>query len=540
MMEQLSSMHWDFSDALQMLDLGGGGKAYYNYDGEGKRTRKTIVRQDGTMKQRYYIGGIEIYREKDNAGQTTLERETLQLMDDKERIAMADTETTSGAAGTTLVRYQAGNHLLSACLELDDAAKLISFEEYFPFGTSSFSSADGSREIPAKRYRYTGKERDEESGLNYHGARYYAPWICRWTAADKLQKKALENRYRYVKNNPVIYNDNNGAFEEPTHGAATYYLALAAGFSVDEATQIALATAGMDHDPATEPGLDEKTKDNHFPSFAQAIKNVDAEIAKLPAPGQLKPGQKPPDLSEFGKKLHSLEDVGFVDAPGPHRRGGREPGLSESLRNAGLAIGGTGLAFAAIGALGVFLGPHMGDRIAGVVALVFGAILALIGLAAIIVSTLHVSQGIGHPIYCTERGNLSTGLVHYADEAYQDPDANRKELRKIYGKLKEGAAKLHGSQVKSDDIIAEALIGVEGGNLGVVNADSPKKIMDYLDMLSQDNYGHDAPSYAQIVRKNCQSRVTGISVGWRDVDIDITVENSGVHYKSTVIMGKCN
>jgi hypothetical protein len=39
----------------------------------------------------------------------------------------------------------------------------------------------------SKRYRYTGKERDEESGLYYHGARYYAPWLGRWTAIDPLQ-----------------------------------------------------------------------------------------------------------------------------------------------------------------------------------------------------------------------------------------------------------------------------------------------------------------------------------------------------------------
>ncbi|PSM31255.1 hypothetical protein BVG81_006350, partial [Haliangium sp. UPWRP_2] len=40
----------------------------------------------------------------------------------------------------------------------------------------------GSYEL--KRYRFTGKARDEESGLNYHGGRYYAPGLGRWMCPD--------------------------------------------------------------------------------------------------------------------------------------------------------------------------------------------------------------------------------------------------------------------------------------------------------------------------------------------------------------------
>ncbi len=39
-------------------------------------------------------------------------------------------------------------------------------------------------EVSLKRYRYTGKERDEENGFTYHGARYYAPWLGRWISFD--------------------------------------------------------------------------------------------------------------------------------------------------------------------------------------------------------------------------------------------------------------------------------------------------------------------------------------------------------------------
>jgi hypothetical protein len=71
------------------------------------------------------------------------------------------------------VRYQYPNHLGSAILELDDQARLVSYAD-FPFGSTAYRAVRNQVET-ANRYRYTGKERDEENDLYYHGARYYAP-----------------------------------------------------------------------------------------------------------------------------------------------------------------------------------------------------------------------------------------------------------------------------------------------------------------------------------------------------------------------------
>jgi RHS repeat-associated protein len=103
------------------------------------------------------------------------------------------------------------NHLQSASLELDDKAAVISYEEYHPYGTTSYQSRNTSINAVAKRYRFTGKERDEESGLNYHGARYYMPWLGRWCAVDPLEAKyAGLNGYAYCANNPLLYIDIDG------------------------------------------------------------------------------------------------------------------------------------------------------------------------------------------------------------------------------------------------------------------------------------------------------------------------------------------
>jgi RHS repeat-associated protein len=97
-------------------------------------------------------------------------------------------------------------------MEVDETANanLISYEEYYPFGSSAYRTHNNDAEAAASRYRYTGKERDEESGLYYHGARYFAPWLARWTSADPKAEKAGLNFYQYVSSNPIRMNDPDG------------------------------------------------------------------------------------------------------------------------------------------------------------------------------------------------------------------------------------------------------------------------------------------------------------------------------------------
>jgi RHS repeat-associated protein len=143
----------------------------------------------------------------------TLARETLHLMDDKQRIALVETRTQgSDPAPAQLIRYQLGNHLGSASLELDDQAQIISYEEFYPYGSTSYQAVRSQTETP-KRYRYTGKERDEETGLYYHGARYYAVWVGRWVSCDPTGFADGTNLYRYSRDNPIKLHDPSG-----THG----------------------------------------------------------------------------------------------------------------------------------------------------------------------------------------------------------------------------------------------------------------------------------------------------------------------------------
>jgi RHS repeat-associated protein len=107
-------------------------------------------------------------------------------------------------------RYQLGNNIESAALELDENANIISYEEYYPYGDTSYQAGRSTTEVSQKRYRYTGKEKDDESGFYYHGARYYACWLGRWTAVDPAGLVDGVNLYVYCRGNPVTFWDEDG------------------------------------------------------------------------------------------------------------------------------------------------------------------------------------------------------------------------------------------------------------------------------------------------------------------------------------------
>ena len=220
-MPHLARMEWDFKDQFQPANLGGGGTAYYVYDAAGQRTRKVIERQNGTrQKERIYLGGFEVYREYNGDGRPS-------RWSGRPCISWT---TSSGSRWwrparyprhdpmdpRQLIRYQFGNHLGSASLELDEQAQIISYEEYTPYGSTSYQAVRSQTETP-KRYRYTGKERDEESGLYYHGARYYAAWLGRWTSCDPADLGGTDSVYGYVGDNPIIRHDPQGMQECPVY-----------------------------------------------------------------------------------------------------------------------------------------------------------------------------------------------------------------------------------------------------------------------------------------------------------------------------------
>lgn len=214
-MPHLQAMDWDGFERLQHVRQGTL-DAFYSYDDHGRRTRKVVHKQGGIREVRLYLGPFEIFRRYRN-GELILERETQHVMDAQRRIAVVETRTVGDDdAPARSERYQLGNHLESAVLEVDEAGEIVSYEEYHPFGTTAWQAGRSVAEVSLKRYRYCGLERDDESGLGYHGARYYAPWLGRWTSADPTGVADGPNVYAYATNSPVVLYDPSGiAGEKP-------------------------------------------------------------------------------------------------------------------------------------------------------------------------------------------------------------------------------------------------------------------------------------------------------------------------------------
>ena len=96
-------------------------------------------------------------------GSIIRENNTLHVMDNQSRIAVVSVGAPVPDDTTPAAKFHLGDHLGGSSLVLDDTGALVNREEYTPHVDTSFGS------FAMKRYRFTGKERDEESGLYYHG-----------------------------------------------------------------------------------------------------------------------------------------------------------------------------------------------------------------------------------------------------------------------------------------------------------------------------------------------------------------------------------
>ena len=112
-MPHLDSMTWDEADRLHSVKRGTT-TAWYAYDAGGQRTRKVVEKQESVREERIYLGGFELFR-KYAGSSLELERETLHIIDDQQRIALVETKTLDASIPAfteeTRFRYQLSNHL---------------------------------------------------------------------------------------------------------------------------------------------------------------------------------------------------------------------------------------------------------------------------------------------------------------------------------------------------------------------------------------------------------------------------------------------
>lgn len=207
-------------------------------------------------------------------------------------------------------------------------------------------------------------------------------------------------------------------FEEPAHGALTYHLAIAAGFTDEQATTIALACAGVDHDSRTKPTnvvniYSYKTEYWHFDIKApeRLVRHIKNGV---------------PDLVRFGQDLHTVMDVGYKDAPGPHVRG-----------------------------------------------------------MPIYVPVAIIPTRAGHPINTNEDGSPSHPFSTNADHAHRNPQANKALFDRLFLDLIEAARAKNGPAVQVNHAAANMAIQKL---LGAKSNEDVRKFLDEIPAGASKSY----------------------------------------------------
>ena len=173
----------------------------YTYDADGNRVKKT----NGSTGTLYWYMSPGIVAESDLSG--TLKSEYVFF--DGRRTARRDF---SGGA----VSYYFSDELKTTDIVTDAQGNIRNESDFYPWGGELQFLANDSN-----HYKFTGKERDGETGLDYFGARYYGNALGRfitpdWSAipvpvpyADLIDPQSL-NQYSYVRNIPTTNVDADG------------------------------------------------------------------------------------------------------------------------------------------------------------------------------------------------------------------------------------------------------------------------------------------------------------------------------------------
>ncbi|WP_139487948.1 SpvB/TcaC N-terminal domain-containing protein [Brevibacillus dissolubilis] len=227
-LDNLRNLNWNYRNNIARADVivredGSSDSSFFVYDHTGQRIRKVTERKISDtiteITEKLYLGNLEWKRVKRvtaNLTTTTLDRHSYHIMRGEITVAIShywakdDFNQETDHPGERKNRWTLTNHLGSAAIELDHQAKLISYEEYFPYGGTALIAGDSEREVSLKEYRFTGKERDDCTGLYYFGARYYPPWLGRWLNPDPAGEEDGLNLYAFVSGNPLIFTDPDG------------------------------------------------------------------------------------------------------------------------------------------------------------------------------------------------------------------------------------------------------------------------------------------------------------------------------------------
>ena len=256
----------------------------YTYDGKGRRVEKS----NGKL---YWYGmSSDPLDETDSAGNTNNSSFNEYVFFNGKRIARRDYQNN--------VDYYFADHLGTARVVTNSSGAILDDSDFYPFG--------GERPVASSsrnNYKFTGKERDPESGLDDFGARYYSSAIGRFMTPDwsalpapvpyaELGNPQTLNLYSYVSNNPLTGIDPDGHM-----GAASYLVPFLKGPVSEDWSNLDIYSY-----------LAMQEIDQNDPNAAAEAENNGGDLP-TPAPGtQNAPGQNAPPQQASAQNQTQRED----------------------------------------------------------------------------------------------------------------------------------------------------------------------------------------------------------------------------------------
>jgi RHS repeat-associated protein len=172
----------------------GAGTITYIYNAAGTKLRKVL-----SGANRDYVGGIE-YNNEGN----------IDFIQTEEGRARPN-------GGSYFYEYMLKDHLGNSRVMIAQDGVVGQQTDYYAFGME-MSRGISTVPSPDNKYKYNGKELQDELGLNQYdyGARFYDPVIGRWTSVDPLAELGRRwSPYVYGFDNPMLHTDPDGMWPYP-------------------------------------------------------------------------------------------------------------------------------------------------------------------------------------------------------------------------------------------------------------------------------------------------------------------------------------
>jgi RHS repeat-associated protein len=256
---------------------------------------------------------------------------------------MAAEYSTAGTASGCSTCYLSPDHLGTPRLITDQNGQLVARHDYLPFGEEVGANQFGRDSTwgttpDGVNQKFTGKERDAESGLDYFGARYYGSALGRFTSPDKPlldqfpENPQSWNLYAYGRNNPLNGTDPSGEswseFWQAFGNCFRYGSCHTTDHIADERENDFLARLQVDGKYLS-PSQQEDLKARLFGglSSADAISRVGALNGAIPHVQQDDKTGVPPLPGQLGQPAQraQYEDPGHHDPSSPNYIRGKSP-----------------------------------------------------------------------------------------------------------------------------------------------------------------------------------------------------------------------